>query len=87
LLLGEAGLGKTLTTYLWVEQLLEQWWGHMNDTTASPTYFPLFIRPTVGQWSHKSIKGAFIEAVKKYNLKDMNCSLMKPRLIWSITWD
>ena len=68
LLLGEAGLGKTLTTYQWGDQLLNQWWTHMNTGAPAPAYFPLFIRPEVTTWSHAGIKGAFQEVARKYNL-------------------
>jgi len=68
LLLGEAGLGKTLTTYLWAEELLSQWWAHINKGEKAPEYFPLFIRASVPKWSHESIKGAFLQVAKEYNL-------------------
>ena len=68
LLLGEAGLGKTLTTYQWGDQLLEQWWAHIHIGTPAPAYFPIFIRPEVRTWSHAGIKGAFQEVARKYNL-------------------
>jgi len=68
LLLGEAGLGKTLTTYLWADQLLSQWWTHINKGEKAPKYFPLFIRPFLSRWSHESIKGAFLEVARQYNL-------------------
>ena len=68
LILGEAGLGKTLTTYQWGDQLLEQWWAHINTGTPAPAYFPIFIRPELPTWSHAGIKGAFQEVAKKYNL-------------------
>ena len=68
LLLGEAGLGKTLTTYQWGDQLLDQWWAHINTGSLAPAYFPIFIRPEVPTWSHSRIKGAFQEVARKYNL-------------------
>ena len=68
LLLGEAGLGKTLTTYQWGDQLLEQWWNHINIGAPAPAYFPIFIRLDVPTWSHVGIKGAFQEVASKYNL-------------------
>ena len=68
LLLGEAGLGKTLTTYQWGDQLLDQWWAHINTGTPAPVYFPIFIRSEVSTWSHAGIKEAFQEVARKYNL-------------------
>jgi len=48
LLLGEAGLGKTLTTYVWANQLIQNWWAYLkNFSTKVPPYFPIFIRPTL----------------------------------------
>ena len=67
-LLGEVGLGKTLTTYQWGDQLLAQWWAHMNTGSPAPTYFPIFIRPELPKWSHAHIKDAFQEVTRKYNL-------------------
>jgi WD40 repeat protein/serine/threonine protein kinase len=66
LLLGEAGLGKTLTTYLWADELLLQWWAHMNTGGPAPAYFPIFIRPSVGQWTHEGIQKAFPKVVGEY---------------------
>ena len=68
LLLGEAGLGKTLTTYQWGDQLLNQWWAHINTGTPAPAYFPIFIRSELPTWSHAHIKDAFQEVARKYNL-------------------
>jgi len=48
--------------------LLSQWWAHINKGEKAPEYFPLFIRPSISTWSHESIKGAFLEVARKYNL-------------------
>jgi serine/threonine protein kinase len=68
LLLGEAGLGKTLTVYRWADQLLTQWWGHINIGASAPAYFPIFIRPSIPQWTHEGIKGAFQKVAGLYQL-------------------
>jgi ankyrin repeat protein/serine/threonine protein kinase len=68
LLLGEAGLGKTLTTYLWADQLLGQWWNHMNNGAPSPLYFPIFIRPSTNNWTHEGTKGAFLKIIGEYSI-------------------
>jgi WD40 repeat protein/ankyrin repeat protein/serine/threonine protein kinase len=66
LLLGEGGLGKTLATYLFSDQLLSQWWAHINKGEETPPYFPLFIRPSISNWTHESIGGAFQKVVAEY---------------------
>jgi WD40 repeat protein/serine/threonine protein kinase len=66
LLLGEAGLGKTLTAYLWADELLSQWWAHMNTGAPAPAYFPIFIRPSVAHWTHEGIQGAFQKVLDEY---------------------
>jgi hypothetical protein len=69
LLLGEAGLGKTLTTYLLADQLLSRWWAHINKGEVAPECLPIFIRPTLPNWSHKALKGAYLNAIEAYGLK------------------
>jgi WD40 repeat protein/serine/threonine protein kinase len=68
LLLGEAGLGKTLTTYLWADELLSKWWGHINKGTPAPAYFPIFIRPSIAQWTHEGIQEAFPKVAGEYGV-------------------
>jgi serine/threonine protein kinase len=71
LLLGEAGLGKTLTTYRWADQLLSEWRAHINKGAGAPEYFPLFIRPTVPSWTHTAIKKAYLNVLATYGLQDI----------------
>jgi WD40 repeat protein/serine/threonine protein kinase len=68
LLLGEAGLGKTLSTYLWADQLVAQWWAHLNKGEKAPAYFPILIRPSTAQWTHEGIQGAFPRVAKEYGI-------------------
>jgi len=73
LLLGEAGLGKTLTTYVWTDQLMKQWWAYINDPSSNPppAYFPVFIRQAVDEWSHKALEGAFLKIVKQHGFQGL----------------
>ena len=74
LLLGEAGLGKTLSSYQWADQLLSQFWEWLNQTSgihqslSSLPYLPLFIRPWLPRWSYQCLKGAVTKVLEKYGL-------------------
>jgi len=72
LLLGEAGLGKTLTTYLWADKLMQQWWAYIKDLSIErPPYLPVFIRPTLSDWTRTALEGSFLKILKQYGLKDI----------------
>jgi len=59
LLLGESGLGKTFSVYQFVDNLLSQWWRYIKEPRViMPSYYPLFIRPKLDQWSHGELTGA-----------------------------
>jgi len=50
ILLGDSGLGKSLSTYLFAAQQLNKCWTYLNLNTADtekPPYLPLLIRPAV----------------------------------------
>jgi len=82
LLMGEGGLGKTLTTYLWADQLIQQWWAYIKDPSIEkPSYFPIFIRPTVSGWAHTDLQGSFLNILKQYGLKDI------PMLVFVDSYD
>jgi tetratricopeptide (TPR) repeat protein/serine/threonine protein kinase len=71
LLLGEAGLGKTLTTYIWADKLMQQWWSYIKEPSIErPPYLPIFIRPTLSNWTHAALEGAFLSELKRYELQD-----------------
>jgi len=72
LLLGEGGLGKTLTTYLWADKLMQQWWAYIKDSSIErPPYLPIFIRPTLSNWTYAALDGAFLNTLKQYSLEDI----------------
>jgi len=71
------GPGKTLTTYMWADQLLGQWWTYIQDPSIErPPYFPLFIRPTLSNWTHSALEGAFLNALNQYGLQHTDIPLL-----------
>jgi len=77
LLLGESGLGKTLTTYRWADDLLSEWWAHIdNKEKAAPKYFPLFIRRTASNWTHSALKEAYLNTLKEYDLQGCRVTML-----------
>ncbi len=70
LLLGDSGLGKTLSTYLLADRLMAKWRTHLSDSENKP-YLPIFIRPTLKAWSHQELKDGFAKALDFYGLKEV----------------
>ena len=71
LLLGEAGLGKTLTTYRLADAQVQAWRDYLNTPKAmqgEAPYLPIFIRPTLKRWSHSALTDTFTQAKEKYGL-------------------
>jgi WD40 repeat protein/serine/threonine protein kinase len=54
-LLGEAGLGKTLSTYHLADKLLSNFWKHLRDPEGTTPYYPLMIRPLLVNWSYSEL--------------------------------
>eukprot|EP01124_Arcella_intermedia_P006337 TRINITY_DN1373_c0_g1_i13.p1 TRINITY_DN1373_c0_g1~~TRINITY_DN1373_c0_g1_i13.p1 ORF type:complete len:379 (-),score=46.20 TRINITY_DN1373_c0_g1_i13:1672-2808(-) len=78
-LLGDAGLGKTLTTYLLADKWLAKWWTYWKDpkSNSKPAYLPLFVRPAISQWSHSALqKEGFKQVLKFYGLTERNVGLL-----------
>ena len=78
LLLGEAGLGKTLTTYRLADQLIGQWRNYLQNpqTYPKPSYFPLFLRPVLNDWTHKALKDGLTTLQKTYGLVNTSVPLL-----------
>lgn len=80
-LLGDSGVGKTLTTYQLAENLLAKWreffqkiHSHSSDLKKIqlPTYyFPVLLRPSLKEWNHDEIKGGFLKSLRFYGLEKM----------------
>ncbi len=69
LLLGESGLGKTLSVYQWADSLLATWWDAFKNHQMAATYpCPIFIRPHLSQWSYSALTGALETALQKHSL-------------------
>jgi serine/threonine protein kinase len=67
-LLGESGLGKSLTTFNLAEILSEQWRSYFCDKKSNPKpdFFPVFLRPSVQKWKQSALTGGF-ESLKKFH--------------------
>ena len=66
ILLGEAGLGKTLSTYKFADQLLKEWWKYLDfkstdSTERAPSHFPILIR-----WCDTELENAIAKALECY---------------------
>ncbi len=83
LLLGESGLGKTLSAYQLANSLLSDWWQMLQnpkEKEATP-YLPVFIRANLTRWSHSELTGALDKALKKYDLNIPAMELKNARLL------
>ena len=76
LLLGEAGLGKTLSTYLLADRLMRAWQTYLNDphNKTVPDYLPIFIRPTLAHWSYQALEDGFSKALIFYGFTEAQIS-------------
>jgi len=78
LLLGDSGLGKTLSTYQLVDQLLSQWYLYLDDPhkNKKPSYFPIFVRPALSEWTHNALKNEGFKQVCEYYKLPENLPLL-----------
>ena len=78
LLLGDSGLGKTLSVSLFADQLLGEWYLHRQrpDVHPAPAYLPLLLRPVLKNWSHSALQQAFTKAIDYYGLKNTTIPLL-----------
>ena len=77
LLLGDSGLGKTLSVCLFADQLLGAWHRHRQTPThPAPAYLPLLLRPALKNWSHSGLQQAFAKAIDYYGLKNTTIPLL-----------
>jgi hypothetical protein len=65
LLLGEGGLGKSLSMCMLADRIQQQWWQHFADPAKhqKPCYLPVFIRNHVASWTHAALKNACADAL------------------------
>lgn len=64
LLLGEAGLGKTLSTYQLAGRLMAEWWQYLSNPTENETpYLPVLVRPSLTTWSYEDLNNALLKAL------------------------
>ena len=71
LLSGEAGLGKSLSTHVLADRLLQQWWQHFADPAnrARPQVMPVFIRTHLASWTHGALQGACANVLARHRLQ------------------
>ena len=71
LLSGEAGLGKSLSTHVLADRLLQQWWRHFADPAnrARPQVMPVFIRTHLASWTHGALQGACANVLARHRLQ------------------
>jgi WD40 repeat protein/serine/threonine protein kinase len=68
LLLGESGLGKTLSTYQLAGNLLAQWWGCLESNQRYTPYTPIFIRPMLNNWSYSELTDGIDKVFERHQL-------------------
>lgn len=77
ILLGDAGLGKTLSTYQFAHQCLSECWQFLTKLQREGVepYYPLLIRLILDNWSHGELKGALEKAFNhlQFFLKGEGC--------------
>ena len=78
LLLGDSGLGKTLSVCLFADQLLGEWHQHRQTPNKhpAPPYLPLLLRPILKSWSHSALQQAFTKVIDYYGLKNTTIPLL-----------
>jgi len=72
MLLGDSGLGKTLSVYMWADQLMNRAWKYLEDKDnlhpKTPCYLPLFIRPTCKEWTQRELRDGLEKTLQYYGL-------------------
>ena len=71
LLLGEGGLGKSLSIYVLADRLQQQWWQHFADPAKypKPRYLPVFLRNHVANWTDAGLKNVCANVLTRYGLQ------------------
>ncbi len=71
LLLGEGGLGKSLSMCMLADRIQRQWWQHFADPASNPKprYLPVFIRHHAASWTHAGLKNACADALQRHGLQ------------------
>ena len=71
LLLGEGGLGKSLSMCMLADRIQQQWWQHFAEPAShpKPRYLPVFLRNHVASWTHAALKNACADALQRHGLQ------------------
>ena len=71
LLLGEGGLGKSLSMCMLADRTQQHWWQHFADPASQPKprYLPVFIRSHVDSWTHATLENACADALQRHDLQ------------------
>jgi len=69
LLLGESGLGKSLSTYQLAKHLLSQCWQYLQNPEGKKVpYFPVLLRPTISRWHTSELQDAFTKGLNAFGI-------------------
>jgi serine/threonine protein kinase/Tfp pilus assembly protein PilF len=78
LLLGEAGLGKTLGTHLLAEHILKAWWRYLSTPGSAnrPRYLPILLRDRVAAWEDTALQDACAGLLPATNAQEVGPQLL-----------
>lgn len=78
LLLGDSGLGKSLSVALLADKLVGEWRLHRQSpkNQAAPSYLPLLLRPVLKRWAHSELNQSFIKVIDYYGLQGVTTPLL-----------
>ena len=70
LLLGDSGLGKTLSIYQLADELLAQWWQYFQLKQEELTpYYPILVRSKVSNWLQNGLDHVIEKVFQHYDLE------------------
>lgn len=71
LLLGEGGMGKSISLAVMADRMLQQWWRHLADpaNTPRPRHLPIFIRDHLHEWSEAALGLAYVALAARCGLR------------------
>lgn len=70
ILLGNAGSGKTHSTYKLCDEMIDEWEQYLEKPleVQKPAYFPILLRQSCSQWSAKNLKGSLKKSLDHYGV-------------------
>ena len=78
LLLGDSGLGKSLSVALLADKLIGEWRLHRQSpkTQSAPSYLPLLLRHVLKRWAHSELNQSFSKVMDYYGLQGVTTPLL-----------